>query len=62
MPHNKIMENLKDYKLFLEVNKERNPLQVSTYLNQKRYKDKWEIVRDVSRKWINDIYKEKNLN
>lgn len=61
-PHKTIMDNLKDYKLFLEINKTRPPLQVTTYINQKRYFDKWEIVKDMSRKFINDIFKEKQLN
>ena len=55
------MQNLQDYKLFLEVNKTRPPVQVWTYLNQKRYLDTWEVVKDQSRKFINDIFKEMNL-
>jgi hypothetical protein len=61
-PHKQIMENLKDYKKFLQVNKTRNPLQAPTYINQERYMDTWEVIKDVSRKFINDIYKEKDLN
>jgi len=60
-PHKDIMENLKEYKLFLEVNKTRNPLQAWPYLNGRRYLDTWEIVKDQSRKFINDIFKELEL-
>ena len=60
--HTDIMKNIEEYKLFLEVNKERPPLQVSSYINQKRYKDKWEIIKDVSRKWLNEIFQERWLN
>ena len=56
------MDNLNDYKLFLEVNKSRSPLQVTTYINQKRYLDNWEIIKEQSRKFVNDIFKEKQLN
>jgi hypothetical protein len=31
----------------------------STYINQARYNDKWEIVEDMSKKWINDIFEER---
>lgn len=59
--HDKIMQNLKDYKLFLEVNKTRSPLQAPSYLNSKRFLDDWEIIEDKSRKFIEDICKELNL-
>jgi hypothetical protein len=32
-----------------------------SYINQARYLDQWEIVEDMSRKFINDIFKELNL-
>ena len=35
---------------------------VSTYLNQYRFLEKHEIIQDMSRKFINDIYKELDLN
>ena len=61
-PHIEIMDNLKDYKLHLEVTKKQKfALQVWTYLNKASYKNTWEIVKDVSKKWINDIYKERKL-
>ena len=61
-PHKNIIENLKDYKLFLEVNKTRKSLQAWPYLSGSRYLDKWEVVSDMSKKFVNDIYKEKELN
>jgi len=59
--HEFIMENLKDYKKFLEVYKTRAPLQVWSYLNWNRYMDTWDIIEDKSRKFINDIFKEMDL-
>lgn len=61
--HSKIMENLKDYKIYLEATKKKDyALMASSYINQSRYNDKWEIVKDMSKKFINDIFKEKELN
>jgi len=56
--HIDIMQNLSDYKKHLEAfNKP--PLQVGTYINQKRFLDKWEIVKvDFTHKWIDDLFKE----
>ena len=62
-PHKEIMENLRQYKLYLEVsNKLKYALQVWTYLNRNSYKDTWDIVEDMSKKFVNDIFKEKELN
>ena len=61
-PHDDILTNLKDYKLHLEVTKKQKfALQVWTYLNKASYKNTWEIVKDMSKKWINDIYKDREL-
>lgn len=61
--HSKIMDNLKDYKIYLEVTKKKDyALMAQTYINQARYNDTWEIVQDQSRKFINDIFKELELN
>jgi hypothetical protein len=48
--HTDIMQNLSDYKKHLEAfNKP--PLQVGTYINQKRYLDKFETIKlDFSKK------------
>jgi hypothetical protein len=56
--HTDIMQNLSDYKKHLEAfNKP--PLQVGTYINQKRYLDKFETIKvDFSKKWIDDLFKE----
>ena len=60
--HNLIINNLKKYKKYLEVkNKQEYALMASTYINQARYNDKWEIVEDMSKKWINDIFEERWL-
>lgn len=61
--HELIMKNLKQYNIYLDVSKKWKEfaLQASTYINQKRYDDKWEIVTDMSRKWLNDIYDERKL-
>ena len=49
--------------MYLEVKKKQDyALMAQTYINQARYKDKWEIVEDMSKKFINNIYKEKELN
>ena len=60
--HESIMNNLEEYKLFLEFNKTRSPLQVWSYLNRKGYLEKWEIVKDMSKKWIDNIFKERKLD
>ena len=59
--HTDIMQNLSDYKKHLEAfNKP--PLQVGTYINQKRYLDKWETIKvDFTKKWIDDIFKQRNI-
>lgn len=59
--HINIMNNLSDYKKHLEAfNKP--PLQVWTYLNQKRFLDNWEIVKvDFVHKWIDDLFKQRNI-
>lgn len=60
--HSLIINNLKKYKKYLEVkNKQEYALMASTYINQARYNDKWEIVEDMSKKWINDIFEERWL-
>jgi len=33
----------------------------STYINQARYKDKWEIVEDQSKKFLNDLFMDRKL-
>ena len=61
--HSKVMANLEDYVTYLEVKKKKDyALMAQTYINQERYKDEWEIIEDMSRKFINDIFKEKKLN
>ena len=59
--HTDIMQNLSDYKKHLEAfNKP--PLQVGTYLNQKRFLDKWEIIKvDFTKKWIDDVFKQRKI-
>ena len=59
--HIDIINNLSDYKKHLEAfNKP--PLQVGTYLNQKRFLDNWEIVKvDFTKKWIDDVFKQRNI-
>lgn len=56
--HTDIMQNLSDYKKHLEAfNKP--PLQVGTYINQKRYLDKFETIKvDFSIRWRIDLLKE----
>jgi hypothetical protein len=56
--HTDIMQNLSDYKKHLEAfNKP--PLQVGTYINQKRYLDKWEVIKvDFSIRRRIDLLKE----
>jgi len=60
--HKLIMDNLTNYKLYLEVKKTIPPDMVSTYLNQNRFLDKYEVIQDLSRKFINDIFIERKLN
>lgn len=61
--HETVMWNLVEYKKYLEVKKKKEfALMASTYINQARYKDDWDIIEDLSRKFINDIFKEKDLN
>lgn len=59
--HKGIMKNLSDYKKhLLAFNKP--ALQVWTYLNQKRFLDNWELIKiDYSKKWIDDLFKERNI-
>ena len=54
--HEAIMKNLDDYIKHLETQKKKDyALMASTYINQERYKDEWEIVTtDYSQKWINE--------
>lgn len=60
--HDMIIENLKQYKIYLETKKKQQyALMAQTYLNQERFRDKWEIIEDQSRKFINDIFKELEL-
>jgi len=60
--HDTIIQNLKDYKLYLEVKKKKDyALMASTYINQARYKDKWEIVEDQSKKFLNDLFMDRKL-
>ncbi len=61
--HDKIILNVKQYKTYLEVKKKKEfALMAQTYLNQARYNDKWEIIEDTSKKFINDIFEERKLN
>lgn len=61
--HKEIIENLKQYKIYLEATKKKDyALMAQTYINQERHKDEWEVIKDFSKKFINDIYKEKKLN
>ena len=61
--HSKVMANLEDYTTYLEVKKKKDyALMAQTYINQERYNDEWEIIEDMSRKYINEIYKEKKLS
>jgi len=55
------MNNLKQYKLYLEIHKNRPPLQPATFINQNRFLDDWDIVEDISRKWLYELFKERNL-
>jgi len=60
--HNKIMLNLNQYKKYIEVKRKQDyVLMASTYINKARYEDEWEIVEDMSKKWINDVFIEKWL-
>jgi len=58
------MDNLKDYKIHLQTHKKKDyALMASTYINQKRYKDKWDIIStNIVNKWIDDLLREKNLS
>ena len=57
------MANLEDYTTYLEVKKKKDyALMAQTYINQERYNDEWEIIEDMCRKYINEIYKEKKLS
>lgn len=61
--HDTIIQNLHSYKKYLEVRKKKEfALMASTYINQARYNDKWEIIEDQSRKFINDLFEERKLN
>ena len=60
--HKKIMENLENYIKYLEVSKKMEfALMATTYINRKRYLDEWNIVKDMSRNWMNIILREKEF-
>lgn len=61
--HSIVIENLQQYKKYLEVtNKKDYALMASTYINQRRFEDSWNIEIDLSKKFIDDIYKERKLS
>ncbi len=57
--HEDIIKNLKQYKEHLILFPSKPALQVSTYLNQNRFKDDWELIKtDFASKWQDDRLKE----
>jgi hypothetical protein len=56
------MDNLENYIKYLEVSKKMEfALMATTYINRKRYLDEWNIVKDMSRNWMNIILREKEF-
>ena len=59
--HSNIIKNLNEYIEHIAIF-EKPPLQVGTYLNQKRFLDPWETVKvDFSTKWIDERLKEREV-
>jgi len=61
--HKDIMINLESYITYLEVNDKKDyALMPTTYINRKRYLDEWVVVKDMSKKFIDDICKDRKLS
>lgn len=61
--HKSIMKNLDNYIMYLEVGKKKEfALMPTTYINRKRYLDEWILVKDIWKKWIHDIFKDRELS
>ena len=61
--HKDIMANLESYITYLEVTDKKDyALMATTYINRKRYLDEWVVVKDLSRKRIDDLFKQRELN
>ena len=60
--HKSMMEKLHEYKQHLESFTNKPPLQVCTYLNQKRYNDTYEITKvDFASKWQDEVLRERKI-
>jgi hypothetical protein len=57
------MANLESYITYLEVTeKKAYALMPTTYISKKRYLDEWVVVKDLSRKRIDDLFKQRELD
>ena len=62
-PHADMMDKLKEYKQHLELFTKKPPLQVWTYLNQKRYNDTYEVTKvNYATKRRDDMLKEQKID
>lgn len=61
-PHKEMMDKLEEYKKHLELFTSKPPLQVWTFLNQKRFNDTYEVVKiDYANKWKDDMLREQKV-
>ncbi|MDA3855712.1 MAG: hypothetical protein PF569_05605 [Candidatus Woesearchaeota archaeon] len=57
-----MLDKLDQYKRHLESFTLKPPLQVSTFLNQERYRDDYEVTKvDYTNKWKDDMLKEQKV-
>lgn len=61
-PHKKMMEKLDEYSRHLEAFDFKKPVMLSVFLNQKRYKEDYEVSNvDFTQKWKDDMLREQKV-